>query len=77
MCNIYVSSFKNVTKLLKDVLKPKENLLLYLPASLVVMQVHESAAGRLAFTPLPHIHEGLREGHSVGDVVTAARPLEP
>lgn len=59
-------------KLLED-----EELLLYLPASLVVVQVHERAAGRLAFTPLPHVHEGLREGHSVGDVVAAARPLEP
>lgn len=49
----------------------------YLPASFVVVEVHESPAGRLAFTPLPHVHEGLRKGHTVGDVVTATRPLEP
>ena len=49
----------------------------YLPAGLVVVQVHESPTGGLAFTPLPHIHEGLGEGHSVRDVITAARPVEP
>lgn len=31
----------------------------YLPACLIVVQVHESPAGGLAFTPLPHIHKGL------------------
>lgn len=49
----------------------------YLPASLVVVQVHESSTGGLAFTPLPHVHKGLGKGHAIGDVITAARPLEP
>lgn len=49
----------------------------YLPASLVVVQVHKSPTGGLAFTPLPHIHKGLRKGHSIRNVITAARPLEP
>lgn len=49
----------------------------YLSASLIVVKVHESSAGRLTFTPLPNVHKGLRKGHSVGNVVTAAGPLEP
>lgn len=48
----------------------------YLPASFIVVEVHERPAGGLAFAPLPHIHEGLRKGHTVGDVIAAARPLE-
>lgn len=48
----------------------------YLPASLIVVQVHEGPTGGLAFTPLPHIHKGLRKSHSVSNVVTASRPLE-
>lgn len=49
----------------------------YLPASLVVVQVHESPTGGLAFTPLPHVDEGLGESHAVCNVIAAARPLEP
>lgn len=44
----------------------------YLSAGLVVVQVHESPTGGLAFTPLPHIDKGLREGHSICNVIAAA-----
>lgn len=48
------------------------DVLHYLPASLVVVEVHEGAAGRRPLTSLPHVHEGLGEGHAVGDVVRAS-----
>lgn len=44
----------------------------HLSPSLVIVQVHESPTGGLAFTPLPHIHKGLRKGHSISNVITAA-----
>lgn len=44
----------------------------YLSASLVVVQVHERPAGGLAFAPLPHVDKGLRKGHSICNVITAA-----
>lgn len=58
-------------------IRPSSRSVSYLPACFVVVKVHEGPTGRLAFTPLPHIHEGLRKCHSVCNIVTAARPLEP
>lgn len=40
------------------------------------MKVHERPAGGSPFAPLPDVNEGLREGHSVGNVVGTAGPLE-
>lgn len=48
----------------------------YLPPCLVVVEVHQGSVGRGPFAPLPDVDEGLREGHAVGDVIGAARPLE-
>lgn len=49
----------------------------HLSARLVVVEVHESPAGGQSFASFSHVHKGLRKSHSVGDVVAAARPLEP
>lgn len=49
----------------------------YLPTGFIVVKVHEGPVGRLALSPLPHIHKGLGEGHPIGYVIRAARPLEP
>lgn len=42
---------------------------LYLPASLVVVKVHECPAGGGPLASLPDVHKGLREGYAIGDVV--------
>lgn len=42
---------------------------LYLPASLIVVKVHECPAGGGPLASLPDVHKGLREGYAIGDVV--------
>lgn len=44
---------------------------------LVVVEVHEWATCRQALGSLWFVHKRLREGHAVGQVVAASRPLEP